>query len=155
MKDGFDPDVEITIRPPFDTDVKHVKRLLREAGLPDDDLEAGMLAFVAEASGLPIGAIGIEDFGSVGLLRSLVLASEFRSAGFGRFLVERLEELAQKRGIDELWLLTIDADAWFERLGYQRSAREHAPPSIAATKEFSSLCPADAVLLRKRVRLPD
>ncbi len=151
MSDGFDPDVEITIRPPFDTDVRHVKRLLRAAGLPADDLNAGMLAFVAEANGRPIGAIGIENFGSVALLRSLVMESEFRGGGFGSFLVERLEELARKRGVAELWLLTIDADAWFQKLGYRAMGREHAPTEIRATAEFSSLCPDDAVLMQKRL----
>lgn len=151
MKNDFDPDIEITIRPPFATDVRHVRRLLSAEGLPADDLEADMLAFVAEANGLPIGAIGIEEFGSVALLRSLILASEFRRAGFGRFLVERLEERARKQGVTELWLLTIDAHAWFERLGYRATDRGNAPAAIAATQEFSSLCPDEAVLMRKRL----
>ncbi len=151
MKDGFDPDVEITIRPPFASDVKHVKRLLHAAGLPTDDLEADMLAFVAEANGLPIGAIAIEVFGSIALLRSLVIDSEFRGGGFGSFLIERLEESARKRGVTELWLLTIDADAWFAKLGYEAIGRERAPAAIASTAEFSSLCPDDAVLMQKRL----
>ena len=151
MSDAFDPGAEITIRPPFPIDVKHVKRLLQAEGLPAEDLDADMLAFVAEANGLPRGAIGIEVFGSVGLLRSLVVAEELRGAGWGRFLVERLEALARRQGVAELWLLTIDADVWFEKLGYRATGRERAPAAIAATAEFSSLCPADAVLMTKRL----
>ncbi len=151
MRSDFDLDVEITIRPPFPSDVKHVKKLLLAAGLPTDDLDADMLACVAEANGLPIGAIGIEEFGSIALLRSLVMDSEFRGGGFGRILVEVLEDQVRKRGVAELWLLTIDADAWFQRLGYRAMSREHAPAEIAATAEFSSLCPDDAVLMQKRL----
>ncbi len=151
MRSDFDPDVEITIRPPFASDVKHVKRLLHAAGLPTDDLEADMLAYVAEANGLPIGAIGIEEFGSIALLRSLVMDSEFRGGGFGRILVELLEDQARKRGVAELWLLTIDADAWFQKFGYRAMSRKHAPAEITATAEFSSLCPGDAVLMQKRL----
>ncbi len=149
MSDVWASDVEVTFRPPFATDAKHIRKLLQEAGLPANDLEADMLAFVAEANGLPVAAIGLEAFDSVGLLRSLVVASKFRGAGFGRFLVERVEDVARKRGVAELWLLTIDADAWFEKLGYRATDREHVPAAIAATAEFSSLCPDDAVLMRK------
>ncbi len=151
MSSDFGSDVEITIRSPFASDVKHVKRLLHAAGLPTDDLQADMLAYVAEANGLPIGAIGIETFGSMALLRSLIIDSEFRGGGFGSFLVERLENLARNRGVSELWLLTIDADAWFQKLGYRAMSREHAPAEITATAEFSSLCPDDAVLMQKRL----
>ncbi len=149
MKDLCDLDVEITIRSAFDRDIKNAKKLLRAADLPVDDLDSSMLAFVAEADGLLVAAIGIEVFDSVGLLRSLVVASDFRAAGIGRFLVERLEDRARQDGVSELWLLTIDADAWFEGLGYTALGREQAPDAIRATAEFSSLCPDDAVLMRK------
>ena len=53
--------------------------------------------------------------------------------------------------MDELWLLTIDADAWFARLGYTTQARAFAPPEIQQTEEFASLCPGDAVLMMKKL----
>lgn len=124
-------------------------RLLARAGLPTDDVSIERLALVAEHDGHVVGLIGLEPFGSLGLLRSLVVATECRSNGLGGQLVAALEDLAQQRGIAELWLLTIDADAFFEKLGYGREARAKAPPVIAATEEFSKLCPGNAVLMRK------
>ena len=64
--------------------------------------------------------------------------------------VERL--LAQSRGVQELCLLTTTAEHFFERLGYQRAEREAAPASIRGTSEFTTLCPASAVFMRKRLR---
>jgi hypothetical protein len=36
-------------------------------------------------------------------------------------------------------------------LGYQRADRDAAPAAIRSTSEFTSLCPASAVFLRKRL----
>ena len=57
--------------------------------------------------------------------------------------------MAVDSNMAELWLLTIDADAWFARLGYEAQQRELAPAEIRETDEFSKLCPGDAVLMRK------
>ncbi len=124
-------------------------RLLSDAGLPLDDLAVDHLAFVAEEDGELHGLIGLERFGEVGLLRSLVVASHSRGRGLGRKLVSALEAHARDCGVAELWLLTIDADAFFERLGYGVRRRDAAPDAIRATAEFSVLCPADAVLMSK------
>jgi len=75
-----------------------------------------------------------------------------RRGGVGKALVEALEKMAIEKGVSELWLLTIDADAWFAQLGYRVQEREAAPPAIQKTEEFSSLCPGDAVLMRKNLR---
>jgi hypothetical protein len=51
--------------------------------------------------------------------------------------------------VRELWLLTIDADDWFQELGYSEKLRGEAPLVITQTAEFASLCPGDAVLMKK------
>ena len=68
-----------------------------------------------------------------------------------QMLVDALEAMARSRGIVELWLLTIDADAWFARLNYLVRERDDAPVDIRNTREFSGLCPGDAVLMSKRI----
>ncbi len=132
-------------------DVALVAALLVAEGLPTEDLTEEALALIAERDGAVVGAIGLESYGDVGLLRSLVVATAGRSAGLGARLVDALEAIARDAGIDQLWLLTIDADAWFAKLGYEALGREHAPAAIQSTAEFSSLCPADAVLMRKHL----
>lgn len=131
------------------SDLDAAVRLLSNAGLPLDDLTAEQLALVAEEDGELHGLIGLEVFRDVGLLRSLVVASQCRGRGLGQMLVSALEAHARDRSVAELWLLTVDADVFFERLGYGIRRRDAAPDAIRATAEFSTLCPADAVLMSK------
>lgn len=62
------------MRLPRSSDLDAAVRLLSDAGLPVDDLTADRLALVAEEDGELHGLIGLEHFGDVGLLRSLVVA---------------------------------------------------------------------------------
>ena len=132
-------------------DIDTATRLLDAAGLPVEDIGAKAPgAFLAAAVGdALVGFVGLEQFGGVGLLRSLIVDPAFRSAGLGRVLVAALESHAGARGISELWLLTIDADRWFAGLDYVVRERADAPDSIRDTREFSELCPDDAVLMSK------
>lgn len=127
--------------------------LLEEAGLPTADVSVDRLALVAESDAQIVGVIGLEQYAHLGLLRSLVVDSGSRKDGLGRQLVDTLEHLARARGVTELWLLTIDADAYFATLGFSRQPRTAAPAAIAASEEFSSLCPDDAVLMSRPLDL--
>jgi amino-acid N-acetyltransferase len=136
-------------REPISADLAIARQMLSDAGLPVAGVTIDHLALVAEQEGAVCGLIGLEQFEQVGLLRSLVIARECRSAGLGSLLVDALEQLAMAQNISELWLLTIDADGWFAKLGYTAQSRELAPAAIQQTEEFSSLCPGDAVLMKK------
>lgn len=141
----------VDIRPAVAADLDVACKWLVDAGLPTDDLTPShMDAFmIATRGGLSVGMIGLEKFGDIGLLRSLVVDSDCRGLGLGRHLVDALEATAREQGIGELWLLTIDADPFFSRLGYAVAERSDAPPSIQSSVEFSQLCPADAVVMRR------
>jgi amino-acid N-acetyltransferase len=142
-------DIEILEAGP--RDMEAAVTLLEDATLPVADLDASKFRefLVARIDGRSAGFVGIERFGRYGLLRSLVVAPAHRDSGLGRRLVSALETRALVAGIDEMWLLTIDADRWFESVGYLRCDRSEAPAAIASTEEFASLCPGSAVLMRK------
>jgi len=133
------------------TDWDTVSCLLAESGLPVEDLGADRLEgfLVAEDGDDIIGLIGLEVFGTTGLLRSLVVAKDARRAGLGGKLVGSLEAAAQTAGINELWLLTIDAAEFFERQGFEIVDREIVPDTIRQTDEFGTLCPDTACLMMK------
>ena len=108
--------------------------------------------FVVATSGpSTVGLAGLEPFSGVGLLRSLVVEPGYRAAGVGRLLVAELEAYARRCGITELWLLTIDANRYFEALGYAAMERDEAPRAIRQTAEFSLLCPGTAALMQKTI----
>jgi len=128
-----------------------IEALLIESGLPVDDLGADNLDgfLVAEDGVKLVGLIGLQLYGTIGLLRSLVVARDARKLGLGGKLVGALESAAQAAGVTELWLLTIDAENFFERHDFEIMARDAAPASIQQTDEFSNLCPGTAFLMRK------
>ena len=141
----------IDIRRAHRGDFEAVTSLLRGAGLPVEDLSGECMAdfLVASVEGSLAGVIGLEPFSQAGLLRSLVVAPDARTAGVGRRLVAALEAHARRRGLTELWLLTIDADRYFAGLGYRAKQRHDAPQAIRETAEFALLCPGTATLMHK------
>jgi amino-acid N-acetyltransferase len=52
-----------------------------------------------------------------------------------------------------LHLSTTTAAPFFEHKGYVVADRNEAPPLIAATEQFRSLCPASATYLAKWITL--
>lgn len=144
--------MRIRVRGATAEDLPDARRMLLEAGLPVSDLIEGRLAFVAETDERVVGVIGFEPLGRVGLLRSLVVAANARFSGLGRMLVAELETSARAQGIEEIWLLTIDADQYFAGLGYSICQRADAPQAIQGTAEFVELCPDDAALMCKSLQ---
>lgn len=144
---------ELAIRVARAADLAAATSLLREAGLPVEDFSEDLVGNFLVASTGPsvVGCIGLEPLSNVGLLRSLAVDPDFRDGGVGRMLVGALEAHASRRGINELWLLTIDADGFFSRLGYRVQERDKAPAAIRRTAEFSLLCPDDAILMKKTI----
>ena len=142
-----------TLRQAGPSDWAAVEALLRESGLPADDLDGDRLGgfLVAEDGSELLGLIGLKLYGTIGLLRSLVVAKEARRRGLAGKLVGALESAAEVAGVTELWLLTVDAENFFERHGFEIVARESAPERIQQTEEFSDLCPGSAFLMQKKI----
>ncbi|WP_342747148.1 arsenic resistance N-acetyltransferase ArsN2 [Sphingomonas lenta] len=122
---------------------------LEQAGLPTSDLdEPGRLFFgLSDDRGI-IGYVGLEGDGPDRLLRSLVIFPSRRRLGHGRELVERLEGCVAGV-VERLHLLTTTAAPFFRANGYADADRATAPAPIAASREFTALCPASAAYLVK------
>lgn len=130
-----------------------VRHLLEEAELPLSDITSEKLKtfFAYESDGELEGVVGLELYGTVGLLRSLVVSPRSRSRGLGSALVAYAEGVAQTNGIVCLYLLTMTAEHFFRRLGYETVPRETAPPEITSTSEFSDICPVGSTFMAKRL----
>ncbi len=140
-----------TLRQAQPDDWDAVQSLLLASELPVDDLGPQKLDgfLIAEDDNAMVGLIGLEVLGTVGLLRSLVVEKSARRSGLGGKLVSALESAAQTAGIAELWLLTIDAERFFQRHDFEIVDRAAAPGEIRNSDEFSTLCPGTAWLMRK------
>ena len=136
----------LELRPARREEFAAIAGLLSAAGLPVEDLDAAMLdAFVVATDGRGlVGVAGLEVYGSNALVRSLAVDAERRSRGLGASLVDAIETEARSRGVTALYLLTTTAAEFFGRLGYTTHDRATVPRSIAATAEFSSICPDTA-----------
>ncbi|MDJ0783893.1 MAG: arsenic resistance N-acetyltransferase ArsN2 [Desulfosarcinaceae bacterium] len=141
--------MQIEVNPPLAA----VRRLLAAADLPTADITAHQLAhfLFCRSAGEIIGIVGIEPYGSIGMLRSLAVADSWRGRGHGTALVAAAEARALQTGIDTLYLLTLTAETFFRRHGYATLPRQQAPAAIQKTPEFTGLCPATAVLMGKRL----
>ena len=140
-----------TLRQAQPDDWDAVQSLLLASELPVDDLGPQKLDgfLIAEDDNAMVGLIGLEVLGTVGMLRSLVVEKSARRFGLGGKLVGALESAAQTAGIAELWLLTIDAERFFQRHDFEIVDRAAAPCEIRNSDEFSTLCPGTAWLMRK------
>jgi amino-acid N-acetyltransferase len=128
--------------------------LLLAQGLPAWDITDEHLEhfFFMGSDGSPTGLVGLEIFGTDGLLRSLVVADNARTQGVGSALVRHVEAYAASHRVSALYLLTTTAESFFERRGYRRVERTEAPPAIQSTPEFASLCPASSAFMIKRLQ---
>lgn len=131
-------------------DREAVFSLLAEAGLTAAGI-AGDLAhfFVARSGERVAGVVGLEYYGAYALLRSLAVAPAHRGKGLGRRLVARALEEAARQGAREVYLLTVTAQGFFERLGFVPLGREEVPAPVRQSLEFREICPAAAVVMRK------
>jgi amino-acid N-acetyltransferase len=128
-------------------------QLLRQAALPTEDLtetHCDSFFFTGPASA-PTGLVGLELFGDVALLRSLVVAPERRGSGEGTSLLGFAEREARARGVRAMYLLTTTADPFFAKHGYSRASRDAAPPAIRATREFAGICPASSAFMCRQL----
>jgi amino-acid N-acetyltransferase len=131
-----------------------VVELLEAEALPASDLTEAQLQhfFFTGTAGEPSALVGLELYGENALLRSLVVRAAARTRGLGSALVRHAEEYAAAREVRSLYLLTSNAQAYFESRGYRRIDRAEAPSSIQRTREFASLCPSGAAFLMKRLQ---
>jgi amino-acid N-acetyltransferase len=141
------PALQISAHPPLEVAV----RLLAAANLPTADLTAAHCEhfFIAGPLAQPTGLIGLELFGDVALLRSLVVIPEKRGTGAGSALLGHAEAHARSQGVRALYLLTTTAEPFFAQRGYQHTPRDSAPAAIRATREFAGICPASSAFMTR------
>jgi N-acetylglutamate synthase-like GNAT family acetyltransferase len=140
------------IRTARDSDIKPVETLLSSNNLPLEGVSENFDEFVvAEDKGQVAGAIGLERFGSVALLRSAVVASDQRGSGIGARLVEQLLDHARETGISEIYLLTTTAEDYFPRFGFKRTTRDAVPSAVKQSAEFKGACPDSAIVMARQL----
>ena len=142
---------KLIITPLESSELAGLAQFLNTADLPNSDLaEPDRMFFRFDADSL-VGYGGLEGQGTDRLLRSIVILGDHRGHGLGRALVATLEQQAHDLGVRRLHMLTTTAAPFFRALGYIDADRDAAPLAVAASREFTSLCPASAPYLAKAI----
>ncbi len=130
-----------------------IKQLLASSELHYADLDPSQLKHFRlawEGSKL-VGVVGLEIKADCALLRSLAVDAVYRNRKIATGLISDIENYAKSLQLSRLYLLSMTAEEFFSRRGYQRTARNSAPAEIQQTTEFKNLCPASAVCMVKHL----
>ena len=142
----------ITIEPAVAGDLPQILDLLKRQALPPDGLaEHAATTIVARRDGRVVGSAAIEMYSDGGLLRSVAVDDAVKGQGVGRALTEEIIALAEDAGLDAVYLLTTTAQGYFPKLGFEPTTRETVPLGVRSSIEFTSACPASAIVMRKRL----
>ncbi len=140
--------VELNYRQASSADWNEMAELLRSANLPLDGAEAHLPNFVLAVRGEQlVGCAALENYGAVGLLRSVAVAESERGTGLGKELVRRVLAQAKANKIQSVVLLTETAGGFFPRSGFRAISRAEVPAPALASVEFQTVCPVSAMVM--------
>jgi len=144
----------MTIEAPLPEDEPKIRQLLILCELPQEDITPEHLRhfLVLREEGEIIGVAGVEVLGRFGLLRSVAVDPRYRRRGFALHLTQKAETYAASLKIEAVYLLTMMAEGFFAKRGYQRVERTSVPSPIQGTAEFENLCPVTAVCMVKYLK---
>jgi N-acetylglutamate synthase-like GNAT family acetyltransferase len=92
--------------------------------------------FVAKENERLAGAIGLERYGTLGLLRSAAVAPRLQKSGVGSKLTRLLIAFAKAEGLTELVLFTPTAGDFFARFGFVPANRENYHSQLKASAQW-------------------
>ena len=127
-----------------------IVRLLHDLKLPYEDLEQSAF-YIATADGELAGVAGLEIHGEYGLLRSVAVDPAYRNQKIADQLIRELEKHAKQNKLASIFLLTETAPKYFSSKGFQVIQRNEVPAVLQQSSEFSHVCPASAIVMKKTV----
>jgi len=130
-------------------DKEAINQILADSDLPL--LKEGMemnYFLIAETQGKLLGVIGSLVRENSALLRSFAVRWEYRNRGVGKALTERiLNELKQKQ-VSPIYILTMTAQSYAEKLGFMAIERKDIPESLLKESGLGDACPCSCACLK-------
>lgn len=143
-------DLRLKIEPAVEEDIGEVRALLEVNRLPLDGLDAHLeTLLVGRLDGRVVGSAGLEIHGPFALLRSVAVLPAMQGLGVGAAMTDAALDAAVRLGIQSVFLLTTTAERFFPRFGFETVSREAVPSEVQQSVEFTTACPASAVVMRK------
>ena len=140
------------IRKSSKSDFDAIASILNVNLLPTDDIKNASIEFMAiEIDNHVVACGALEKLIGCCLLRSVAVDEHHRKKGYAGVLTSALLEEAHTNNFGDVFLLTNDADGYFEKHGFVHASRETAPVAIKQSRQFSELCPDSAILMKHKV----
>jgi amino-acid N-acetyltransferase len=138
------------ISPAAAADLPAILELLDQTKLPRAGLADWVgTTLVAKDGKQLVGTAALELYGDSALLRSVAVAAERRGQGLGVTLTAAALDLARRRGVRTVYLLTETAAQFFPKFGFQAIARSDVDQAVLASAEFTTACPASALVMAR------
>ena len=135
-----------------DRDLPQVRSLLEQHHLPLDGVDDRIRTMLVARDGSQVvGTAALELYSDCALLRSVAVDAAQQGRHLGRQLTEAVLRLAQDHGVHTVFLLTTTAERFFPKFGFEQITRDEVPETVRASVEFTSACPASAIVMRKRL----
>ena len=133
-------------------DITKLSKLLNYLNLITQDIDFNNQIFICLQQGQHWTAIGgLEFYFPYALLRSVAVYPEHQGNGYAGIICESLFKRALSKNIRDLYLLTETAEGFFSKLGFIPVDRSVVPEIIKTTCQFCTLCPDNAVAMKKQL----
>jgi len=138
----------VTIARAVAEDLDGVLGLLEAVQLPATGTAEHFDTFLVakDEQGRLVGAIGLEHYGALGLLRSAAVVPERQRSGIGSKLTRARIDWAKTEGVKELVLFTYSAQRLAARFGFTPASREDYKEQLAKSSQW--VCCASAEFMR-------
>ena len=138
------------IAPAAPADLPAIVELLAASNLPRASIEDYVAStLVARHDSGVVGTAALELYGSAALLRSVAVTTQLRGQGLGAALTVAAIDLARRRGVRTVYLLTETAGRFFPKFGFRPIDRAAVEPAVLASQEFTTACPKSALAMVK------
>ncbi len=130
------------------TDWPQIVALLKSVELPIDGLEEHLeTTLVLRTGNEIIGCAALELYDRFALLHSVAVAKAYQGKSMGQDLTKACLDLARECGVKQIYLLTEIAGEFFPRFGFRPIGRADVPAAVQESVEFTSACPASALVM--------
>ena len=147
--------IDVTISPGLVSDLDIVEALLQREHLPILGLrDQPQHMFLARGGNRIVGCASVEVYGDAALLRSVAVDAACRGAGVGGALTRAALDLAARKCVFAVYLLTETAERFFSRFGFEIVDRADVPLAVQQSAEFAHACCSSACVMRKFVTPP-
>jgi amino-acid N-acetyltransferase len=134
-------------------DLPHILDLLSSSQLTAEGLTDHLAtSLVARDRAAIVGTVTLEIYPEGALLRSLAVEPAARGQRVGHRLVDESVTVARNLGLPAVYLLTITAEQFFPRFGFERINRADVPGTLMRSAEFAYACPPSSIVMRKFLR---